>query len=99
MRLDSRGRLVPRGYPFFRYIGEVEIIPHGYGLCWRNFDRLSATVCPVPFNLVAWYLRLTWTWLIWGFAYYPSWLRRARICARRAYRRGVEDGKSGRRCN
>jgi hypothetical protein len=46
-----------------RSIPEGEIIPHGYGIAWRQWDRNATVVMPIPFNRLAALLRSAYHWL------------------------------------
>ena len=44
-----------------REIPEGGVIPRGYGIVYRHWDRLSTAVAPIPLNfLIKWALGLYW---------------------------------------
>jgi hypothetical protein len=44
-------------------IAEGAIIPRGYGVAYAVIDRRASVYYPVPFNVVACWLRVVWRWL------------------------------------
>lgn len=65
-------------------VHEGELLPRGYGVAWREYDRDCSVVMPIPLNLIAGSLRRLWHWLRWG------WVKNSRIDE--AYLRGRDAG-------
>ena len=51
-------------------VGEGECIPKGYGLAWREFDRVESIFLPVPFNIIVSFARSVYWHMV--MAFYPS---------------------------
>lgn len=43
-----------------RMVGELERIPFGYGVAWRDFAYCGSVCYPVPLNLIMRWLRELW---------------------------------------
>ena len=90
-----------------RFVPYGEIIPWGYGVAWRAFDRDGAICYPIPLNLVVRLAReVHWRLLVaprWGIRerhlaerYEAGRLKgedEARRYVQRAYERGKRDGR------
>ena len=51
-------------------VGEGELIPKGYGLAWREFDKAESIFLPIPINIIASFMRtLYWRMIM---AFYPA---------------------------
>ena len=67
------------------------LLPRGYRVAWRELDRDSIVVMPIPLNVLACWVRRLWHWLLRGLR--PSAFDRAVI---EAYQRGRVDGSNKR---
>ena len=63
--LKTRGRI---------WIREAELIPRGYGVAWKEWDRNLIVCLPLGVNLVARWLRSAWHWT--KCSYQPSLIDR-----------------------
>ncbi len=48
---------------FFRTIREADLIPSGYGICWRREGRNETVCAPIPLNHVCRWLYGAWIYL------------------------------------
>lgn len=46
--------------PIRREVGALEVVPFGYGIAWRRWDRHTSVCYPIPLNLVARLARRVW---------------------------------------
>jgi len=47
----------------FIEVAEGGLLPTGYGVCWKNYDRRTTTTAPVPLNVLLRSVRSCWYWL------------------------------------
>lgn len=68
-----------------------EMLPRGYGVAWREWDRDCVVVMPIPVNVFASWVRRAWHWLKHGvkLSAYDS-------AVIEAYHRGHTDGSNSR---
>ena len=65
---------------------EGEMIPKGYGIAYRNMDRYSVVIYPIPFNLIIGGLRRVWIWLMYGHKLYEDGFHKG-------YNKGYSEGR------
>jgi len=47
-------------------ISEAEIIPKGYGVAYKRFNKMTVIIYPIPFNLIVRAFRDLYFWIIKG---------------------------------
>ncbi len=81
--------------PLRRIIDQGEIVPQGYGVAWRDWNRDAAICYPVPLNVLLGWLRFAYIWI--RFRAVPHSLDRCirgiiATAERDAYSRGYDRG-------
>jgi hypothetical protein len=60
---------IPSRVPFVRFIGDYDIIPFGWGVGGRCWNRRAYWCMPLPFNWPARLILEAWCWLTGGPGY------------------------------
>jgi hypothetical protein len=67
-------------------IGEADMLPPFYGVAWQNYHAPTTVCLPVPFNMLAGFLRSAWLFLKHGWRPIP-------LGSRQAYDKGYKDAQ------
>ena len=75
-----------------RSVLEGDMLPWGYGIAWHRWERNAPVIMPIPFNVIAGWVREVYFLL--AYKLQPRWIRQREVAiANKAFEAGRRIGR------